>query len=207
VTVVQSHDHPMFRKVDIHGAFRHSEIISNVVERRINLERLRIDGDLEVDIKIHPHAVILTPDCDLDWDFRERVLDDDFTYEFGRDRYINKELPTILLCEVMEAAHLKRDASMNREIWKQVHRNRDQRYHFISNIPEEYDYEGKGLPELGIDFKRYFTISSGELYWQVHSKDCKRRSWLGSTYLEHFSQRFAAYMSRVALPHDYESLK
>jgi hypothetical protein len=72
-------------------------------------------------------------------------------------------------------------------------------------IARDEDVMGEGLPELGIDFKRYFTISAAEVYIRLDSNEIQRRCRLVSPYLEHFSTRFAYYQFRVALPADHYS--
>ena len=39
---------------------------------------------------------------------------------------------------------------------RQHKRNADERYHFFEAIPKKLDALGEGLPELGLDLKRYF---------------------------------------------------
>jgi len=56
-------------------------------------------------------------------------------------------------------------------------------------------------PELGIDFKRYFTLPTAEVYYQIQ-RQAARRCCLRSPYLEHLSTRFHAYQQRLALPED-----
>ncbi len=55
---------------------------------------------------------------------------------------------------------------------------------------------------MGIDFKRYFTIAAAEVYAQLKIK-AQRRCRLRSPYLEHLSNRFGHYVSRVALPREH----
>jgi hypothetical protein len=95
---------------------------------------------------------------------------------------------------------------MHERIWHQIEINKNDRYHFFQRIPTEEDSLGEGLPELAIDFKRYFTIPTDELYWQINAGDAQRRTCLESPYMEHLSQRFTSFLSRVALPQDYESM-
>lgn len=64
---------------------------------------------------------------------------------------------------------------------------------------------GEGAPELVIDFKRYFTLPTGELYRWIALGETRRRCRLRSPYMEHLSSRFAYFLSRVALPEDYRS--
>ena len=53
---------------------------------------------------------------------------------------------------------------------------------------------GEGMPELGIDFKRYFTIPTDEVYFRIRA-EAQRRSRLRSPYLEHLSNRFYSFQS------------
>ena len=57
----------------------------------------------------------------------------------------------------------------------------------------------QGLPELGVDFKRFFTIPTDELYVPITS-GAQRRCHLNSPYLEHLTTQFSGFLSRVALP-------
>ncbi len=191
-------DISIFRSAVSGTAFRYSEILSNVSERRVNLKSLTTSSDIEIDVRIHPYAIILTPDCDLDWDFNTR-FDADGKPQ-SHTEFNGKEIPTILLCEVIEAQMLKAKYDLNSKTWPIVRKNNNQRYHFFSSIEPENDFHEEGLPELAIDFKRYFTIPTAELYWQIESENCKRHSWLSCAYLEHLSHRFGNFISRVALP-------
>jgi hypothetical protein len=83
--------------------------------------------------------------------------------------------------------------------------NKHERYHFLQLVEPSCDAQGTGLVELGIDFKRYFTLPTEEVYKRVEIGSAKRRCVLESPYLEHFSTRFAYYLSRVALPQDHAS--
>ena len=89
--------------------------------------------------------------------------------------------------------------------WARIQANKDERYHFLQKAEAIDDVRGEGLPELGIDFKRYFTIPTEEVYWRVHQKEAQRRCVLQSPYLEHLSSRFAYFLSRVALLEDHFS--
>jgi hypothetical protein len=93
---------------------------------------------------------------------------------------------------------------MNKDRWSKVKTNKDERYQFLEKVPSESDALGKGLPELGIDFKRYFCLPTDEAYYRLET-DAMRRCRLRSPYLEHFSTRFSYFLSRVALPNDHRS--
>ena len=97
------------------------------------------------------------------------------------------------------------NSDIKSNIWQRIRINKDERYHFLQIIPPEEDAFLQGIPELGIDFKRYFTLRTDDVYVALTSNTAQRRSRLISPYLEHLSTRFAYYQFRVALPSDHES--
>lgn len=187
----------MFRVVDASTSLRQAEILSNVVEHQVNLTSLKNSSNgIKIDRREHPYAIVLTQDCDLDWDYRSR---------YGSQRNEAKLIPAVLFCEVVEASQIRHRADINSQVWKKIKVNKDERYQFISETPMNKDLKNQGLPELGIDFKRYFTVPCDELYWQIEAGICNRRTQLMSPYIEHLSHRFCNFLSRIALPQDYES--
>jgi hypothetical protein len=139
--------------------------------------------------------MILTQDCDLEQDFRARAG------QTGADKLI----PSILFSEVVTAEELRGSAGINSTIWPRVRMNKDERYHFLQKVEQVDDAFGQGLPELGIDFKRYFTLQTGEVYRRIELGEAQRRCALVNPYLEHLTSRFAYFLSRVALPQDHVS--
>lgn len=148
-----------------------------------------------VDLEIQPYAMLITQDCDLEQDHRAR--------QAGTRN--DKVLPCLLFCEVFSAEELFSRLERNSKIWNRIKINKDERYHYVQKCEETEDALGKGLPELGIDFKRYFTLNTEEVYQQTEDGVARRRCKLTSPYLEHLSSRFAHYLSRVALPTDHHS--
>ncbi len=191
------------------GALRQGEIITSVVDYQISLETLQSpEGGLRVVKRQHAYAIVLTQDCDLNWDYVAKCR-----IEGGIDQNVEEKakleirrVPAILLCEVNAATEIHGREGMHARIWDQIKINKNDRYHFFQLIPTEADLLGEGLPELAIDFKRYFTIPTDELYWQINSGAAQRRTCLDHPYLEHLGQRFTSFLSRIALPQDYESM-
>lgn len=174
---------------------RQGEILSNIIQTYLDLKTL---GREEISVlpKIHPYTIILSQDCDMEQDFKARRDQD------KRDKLI----PNILFCEVVTAEQLKQSpGGMNSSIWGRVKVNKDERYQFLQRIASAQDAMGEGLPELAVDFKRYFTIPADEVYRRVELGEALRRCVLSSPSLEHFCSRFAYYLSRVALPLDHLS--
>jgi hypothetical protein len=135
----------------------------------------------------------MTQACDLTQDFEPR--------QNGKP-----QLPEVLFCQVPMAEELRKTPGLASDIWKRIRQNKDERYHFLEGVPLECDACGEAIPELGIDFKRYFTLPTEEVYHQIRSGTIRRRCVLISPYLEHLSTRFAYFLSRVALPRDHVSL-
>lgn len=142
---------------------------------------------------MQPFAIVISQDCDLMWDHEERQKPQPNIY---------KLLPNILLCEVLAATDLRGRNRLDSDIWKRVVQNKDERYHFLRSVDALEDLVGQGLPDLAIDFKRYFTVPTDEVYAQL-ALDARRRTRLVSPYLEHLCDRFAYFRQRVALPEDH----
>lgn len=159
-----------------------------------------VDYDNPVDARVkprtHPFAVILSQDCDLESDFKARN-------QVGVAA--DKLLPSVLFCEVYELNEL---INMNNiaqsNIYKRIVQNKDERYHFLQRVDPAMDSISEGLPNLGIDFKKYFSVPTEEVYAQINGGRSKRRCYLHSPYLEHLSSRYCYYQFRVALPVDHE---
>jgi hypothetical protein len=184
---------PMYRASVAADGLRQGEILTNLIRPRLNLASV---GDSRVvDFDRQPFTIVLTQDCDLDQDFRIR-----------RQGAINdKILPTLFFCEAFTAEELFGRLDRNRKLWERIPKNKDERYHFLQKVDAARDAENAGLPELGIDFKRYFTLPTDEVYRRIELGEAKRRCVMVSPYLEHLSGRFAYFLSRVALPIDHVS--
>jgi hypothetical protein len=178
-------------------ALQQGELLTGLVQ--INLETKTIGSkSLRVEAKIHPFALVVSQDCDLEQDFKSRQG----TLEANPD---DKLLPNLLFCEIALATSLRGNRTINTRIWSQVSSNKHERYHFFQRIEPADDALCEGLPELSADFKRYFSVPTAEVYRRIELGETRRRSVLASPYLEHFSSRFSYYLSRVALPSDHAS--
>ncbi len=171
------------------GTLLCGEILSAVIQRRQSLRSLR-ETEPELERITHPFSIVVSQDCDLKQDFEARQAAKPAT------------LLNVLLCQVATAEELRAIASAGSDIWKRIRQNKDERFQFLQAVPASLDSDNKGLPDLGIDFRRYFSIPTDELYEQF-SLGAKRRCRLISPYKEHLMSRFAYFMLRVALPLDH----
>lgn len=185
-------DLPDVYKISTNGSLWCCEILSDVAQRRQSFRSLR-EAEPELERIVHPYCIVVSQDCDLDQDFHAR-----------QDEGASSPLPNVLLCEASTATELKGIVPAGRDIWKRIIQNKDERYQFLQATAPEQDAANEGLPELGIDFRRHFSVPTDELYEQF-GLGARRRCRLVSPYKEHFMNRFANFMARVGLPSDHFS--
>ena len=184
-------------------SLRQGEIISDLVQTHLDLDQLEKGVGVMLS-KNHNFCIILSQDCDIEQDCRIRSQ---LVINNGKLDGNDKRIPNILFCEVATAQAVCNSNSdrVDGKTWKRIKINKDERYHLLQKIAPTCDFSGDGLPELCIDFKRYFTIPTDEVYYRLRTGEAKRRCVLVSPYLEHLSSRFCYYLSRVALPLDHVS--
>lgn len=181
-------------------SLRQGEILTGVVQYNPVASELSLESEeMSFEPIIHPYAIVITQDCDLDWDHRARQ---------SGDAQLSKLLNSVILCEIATAREVRDIADknvMNSGEWNLVKSQRHERLYFFEKIPVECELEQVGLPELTADFKKIFGINAAILYRQMEIGITKRRAILSSPYLEHFSRRYNSFHGRVALPSQYES--
>jgi len=189
----------VFAPSPVPGVLRQGEILTDVITFHVRNARLyQDDGEYAIEAETHPYALVLTQDCDLDWDFKARA-------EYPEDRRGDnkcqaKLVPNVLLCDLFTSDAL-RPRIAGGDIFKRVRGNQDERYHCLPAISLTEDLAGEGLPELIADFKRIFSVLTDELYGYL-AQGARRRAFLQSPHLQHLSTRFGYYCLRVALPDD-----
>lgn len=171
------------------GAVRCCEILSGISQRRQSFESLRAP-EPELETILHPLCIVISQDCDLEQDFCAR-----------RENRATP-LADVLLCDVVAANDLKGNVAQGRDIWKRIIQNKDERYQFLRAVQTRQDLANEGLTELGIDFRRCFSVPTDELYEQF-SLGARRRCRLSSPFKEHLMNRLAHFIARVGLPYDH----
>ncbi len=141
------------------------------------------------------YAVVMSQDCDLDRDFIERS-------EEGKDS--DKHLSTILVCPAFpselfcKGEHIGdwKMKTFNKSDLETLQKNEKlNRYHFL------VEEEGVSIPNLVIDFKRFYTVPRELLYQDFSSFYL---TTVNELFRERLSQRFANYLSRFGLPESEE---
>jgi hypothetical protein len=188
---------PIYQPSVKKSSLRQGEILTNVVQYCPVMSDSSDEGISFTRI-IHPYAIVITQDCDLDWDYEAR--------NEGSGRTA-KLLNSVILCEIDTARAVRdnKDVMSASAEWNLVKSQRHERFYFFEKVPVECELGQMGLPELTADFKKVFGVNSEDLYRQIDLDIAKRRAVLSSPYLEHFSRRYYGFHGRVALPAPYES--
>lgn len=145
----------------------------------------------------YPLVILLTQDCDLEQDFKARMPKDD--KEINHDKW----LLSVLVVPIYNAEHVfagnhleELDMKMgiinkSKTPGDMLRQNSNPRYHYL-----QFDETIDIVPSI-IDFKHFFSISK-EYLQRVKSKNyiCT----INELYREDITQRFAAFLSRLALP-------
>lgn len=136
------------------------------------------------------YAVILSQDCDIEHDFKNRKegSDDD------------KNLKSLLVCPAYPIDKFVLGTQItgwqmkkfnSKDIDKIRNNTEYKRYHYL------YNYSDYLIPELVLDFKHFFTLPRDFLYKQ------RKQIYIASLselFREELSQRFSSYLSRIGLP-------
>jgi hypothetical protein len=175
------------------------EVLSNFVERTVRWVATGEDGDeFGFDEVIHPYVVVVSQDCDLEQDAgarsRERQQDE--------QQRANAVLGRVLLVVASEFERAK-DWFPGSDVRKRAKQNKDERYHFLSAIPQPVDAASEGVAALVLDFKRVFTYPMEELLRAIARGETRRRARLITPYAEHLSDRLGYFVQRVGLPRDH----
>jgi len=141
-----------------------------------------------------PYSIILTQECDLTQNIRERSLQ-------KADKH-DKYLISLLCAPLYNAQHLfdgnhlsdhslalhsHKKEKRDREL---IMQNRDPRYHYI-----EFD-DNVNLVPMIIDFKHLFSLS----IFTIEENINLRVGTIESLYRDLISQRFANFLCRIGLP-------
>jgi hypothetical protein len=168
------------------------EILSGLIQVRQSLSSIGGTEDPSLNELEHPYAIVFTQDCDLEQDWTARTA--------GQV----SQLFHVLFCETETALVLKGKVQQGKDIWKRIIANNDLRYQCLESVPKEQDALGEGLPALGCDFRRYFTIPVDEVYERIKLGQIRRRCKLRTPYAEHLLSRFCNYQARVPLPEPHD---
>ncbi len=154
---------------------RQGEIISNVTHHAF---AIKADGTDGFDTRLVGYVVAATQDCDLLRDYEARLC--------GQSGVISG----VLLYEAEHAPTSRARFNINTADWRKVTGHNMERFHLLQDVPPDLDLERAGLPELLIDFRRYFTVRPEELERQINLQSgARRRCRLKMPFREHIQTR------------------
>lgn len=154
------------------------------------------EGNIEISKIIFPYIIVLSQDCDLEQDYKNR-------WSKNRKENEDKYLISVLVAPLYNAEHVFAgehldllDIKMNPvpktgRTGSMIKNNETPRYHYI-DFPDEID-----IVTSIIDFKHYFTVNVQILKIQKKSNFVCQVSDL---FREDLTIRFANYLARIALP-------
>lgn len=170
--------------------YRNVEYIEYVKEEK---------GILEISKIIYPYIIVLTQDCDLEQDFKNRKEKREKP-EKTQDKY----LFSVLVAPLFNIEHFKKgehfselkihmrdDIPWDRTEGNKIRKNELPRYQYIKFPPE------LEIVDSIIDFKHFFSINIENL------NEIRRKNFICSVselFREEISDRFAFYLSRIGLP-------
>jgi hypothetical protein len=172
------------------GELRQGEIISDLICYVVEADPENSGRVVTKGVPI-PYAIIATPDCDLLQSFR--ALRDD------KKERING----ILFFEAEEADIARKRIPISSGEWKEVKKSRLEGYHLLNDFQPGCDRSGQQIPDLLVDFKRYFMLPTKEVYRQLRlqvNPRAARRCCLGDLWREDLQQRAMSFMTRVGTP-------
>ena len=177
-----------------HSQFRQGEVLRGLLELRFDSAQLSeasfASPTPPAERQAHPWTIILSPDCDLEWDFNARQ---------GEANVGTKQLSHVLLCDLEDLGALQADGRVpkSQRLTQLVTQNRDERYH---HLPSAVTQDGQLITYFFVDFKRVFSLHVDYLYAVTDKGFVERCGFLKAPWLQHLAHRFTYFLGRVGLP-------
>lgn len=109
----------IYQASDKGSSLRQGEIVTGVVQYNPVIDEIPKElQELSFTPIIHPYSIVITQDCDLDWDYKAR----------GTNNNPAKLLNSIVLCEIGTAESIRSTDGMNRKEWELVVAHRHERF-------------------------------------------------------------------------------
>lgn len=185
----------IYRAMRAGERLRQGEVLERVVEW---VPYYKADARDDIDV-IKPVsyglALVVTQDCDLEQDWKQR----------SADPHVTTGLSSVLLCPLGKADDLRAAQSINSTLWGPIRNNDSPRFQYLAEVPSASDGAGEGHPPMLVDFRSVFTVRTIELYRQLRggAGTLRRRFRLETPWVEHLQCRFAGYHARIGLPRDH----
>jgi len=177
------------------GHLRQGEILRGVFENRTDYAAVKPTIDpVPVTPREHPLTVVMSAQCDLQWDWEERSS---ISPEQAAEESLPRLMPHVLLCDLFTEDQLRKAHGMNSTLWTALRKNQNERYHHFgaARIGDSAD-----LTDLYIDFKKVYGLPTDSLYKGLNSSGVSRVAVVPAPYVHDLIHRFYGFQSRVAVP-------
>lgn len=151
------------------------------------------DNGIEITYIHFPMVICLNQDCDLNSDDRDKKNAD----SNKNCRLLHLVIAPVFNFDLFKQGEHWGDIFQPGESYKagktstnKIIKNEDPRFHYL-----HFEDDSK-LPDMIIDFKHCYTVSTDTLYANIDKRLCS----LSDLYREKISQRFAYFISRIGLP-------
>lgn len=165
--------------------FHDIEIVENIEESK---------DAIKVTYLHFPLVICLNQDCDLNSDIRDkgkngsnkdcRLLHLTIAPLFNYDTFKDGE-------HWGDIFQIGEKYSKSKTKTQKIMNNEDPRFHYL-----HFEDDNPILPDLIIDFKHIYTLSTEYLYSNIDKRVCS----VSELYREKISQRYAYFISRIGLP-------
>ena len=185
------------------GALRQGEILGDIwdhVPRYPPMES-QPGQSFSIDSVHYEYVVVMSPDCDLEWDFKARFPDQESREQLIPQSNISDlsaSLSHVFLARFYRQEKI-RSSIKGSDIWKRIEQNQDERYHHFKAAPVN-ELPESVLPDLYIDFKKALAIPTKSLYEGLRAQGIKRIALIPDIYIHDLMHRYYGFLSRIALP-------
>ena len=183
------------------NALRQGEIIAGIWEHQSDSAPVEVleGSGISFDPISHPLLMVMTPDCDLLWDYEGRIRAQSEGQPIGDARDDPGVLPHVLLCDLFSHEEIRPRFTGQSDIWRRIRQNQNERYHHLPTAPVG-DTADEVLPDLYLDFKKILTLPTHRFYEGLESASIKRLAIMPPIYLQDLMHRFYAFLGRVGVP-------
>lgn len=184
---------PLYRESSTVGPLRQGEILKGI--REIRFKAIDLPEEITAEsilastiVQEHPFTIVLSPDCDLEWDYQARKK------QANAD---TKLISHVLLCDLEDQSSIRAERVKPSREFRRVKQNREERYHYLRSSPTDF---GSQVGEFYIDFKRMFALPTEYIIRESESGRITRLGILKPPWTQHLTHRFTFFLGRVGLP-------
>ncbi|MDP2373344.1 hypothetical protein [Reyranella sp.] len=132
-----------------------------------------------------PYSITASQDCDL------------LQAYTAWKKELQERTNGVLFFEAEEAAAFKERHKLGAKEIRAIRQHQDSGRHYLGSPGSPL-----AVPDLIVDFKRYFMIPTKEVYRQIQANEANRHCFLGEPFRSHFQKRAMDFMGRVGLPEE-----